>query len=133
MGGPEMPPPPAARKPPTSPGGSSIGFGGLGGLLLVYPHQAERLTAALERGGLDALVAASPENVAYVTGFWSLSRAVYPATEIYAVVARTGTALVVPTIDALAATEGAIDASSVFPYGRFVLDPGARPRELAEP
>jgi Xaa-Pro aminopeptidase len=99
----------------------------------VYPHQAERLTAALERGGLDALVAASPENVAYVTGFWSLSRAVYPATEIYGVVAGAGTALVVPTIDALAVAEGAADASHVFPYGRFVLDRGARPGEFAEP
>ena len=38
----------------------------------MYPHQAERLTAALESGGLDALVAASSANVAYVTGFWSL-------------------------------------------------------------
>ena len=99
----------------------------------MYPHQAERLTAARERGGLDALVAASPENVAYVTGFWSLSRAVYPATEIYAVVARTGTALVVPTIDALAATEGGAEAGQVFPYGRFVLDHGTRPGEFAEP
>jgi Xaa-Pro dipeptidase len=93
----------------------------------VYPHQAERLTAALERGGLDALVAASPENVAYVTGFWSLSRTVYPATESYAVVTRSGTALVVPAIDGLAVAEGAADADHLFAYGRFVLDPGERP------
>ena len=41
----------------------------------MYPHQAERLSAALEGGALDALVASSPANVAYVTGFWSLARA----------------------------------------------------------
>ena len=54
----------------------------------MYPHQAERLSAALEGGALDALVASSPANVAYVTGFWSLARAVQPATEIYAVGGR---------------------------------------------
>jgi Xaa-Pro dipeptidase len=90
----------------------------------MYPHQAERLTAALQRGGYEALVAASPENVAYVTGFWSLARAVDPASHSYAVVTRTGSALVVPGIDELAA-EGA-DADQVVRYGRFVLDHGER-------
>ena len=95
----------------------------------MYPHQAERLTEALERGGLDALVAASPANIAYVTGFRSLARAVYPTTQFYAVVTRTGTALVVPTIDVLAA-EGAADVDHVLCYGRFVLNrrgPGESP------
>jgi Xaa-Pro dipeptidase len=85
----------------------------------VYPHQAERLTAAREQGGFAALVAASPANVAYVTGFSSLIRAVDPATEIYAVVAPGGTALVVPTIEALAVTEGDADADHVVCHGRF--------------
>ena len=88
----------------------------------MYPHQAERLAGALDAGGLDALVAASPANVAYVTGFWSLFRAVYPATEVYAVVTRAGTALVVPTIDTPAVAEGAADVDHVLGYGRFVLD-----------
>jgi Xaa-Pro aminopeptidase len=88
----------------------------------MYPHQVERLTGALERGGFDAVVAASPANVAYVTGFRSLFRAVYPATEIYAVVSRTGTALVVPTIDAPAVAQSAADTDHVLAYGRFVLD-----------
>jgi Xaa-Pro aminopeptidase len=100
----------------------------------VYPHQAERLQAALERDGLDALVAASPENVAYVTGFWSLSRAVYPAIETYAIVTRTGTALIVPAIDALAVAEGPADADHVVAHGRFVLERGGRPpREAVQP
>ena len=54
----------------------------------MYPHQAERLTAALERHKLDALVAASPANIAYITGFSSLARRVYPTQETYAVVTR---------------------------------------------
>lgn len=85
----------------------------------MYPHQAERLTAALEAGGLDALVACSPANVAYVTGFWSLARAVQPATEVYAVVAPGGTALVVPTMDALAVVESDAAADHVVCHGRF--------------
>jgi Xaa-Pro aminopeptidase len=95
----------------------------------VYPHQAERLTEVLERGGLDAMVAASPANVVYVTGFRSLSRAVYPTTQFYAVVTRTGTALVVPTIDVPAA-EGVADVDHLLGYGRFVLNrrgPGELP------
>jgi Xaa-Pro aminopeptidase len=85
----------------------------------VYPHQAERLTAALERGGFDALVAASPANVAYVTGFWSLARAVDPAIEIYAVVAPGGTVLVVPAMEALAVSEGDAQADHVVCHGHF--------------
>ena len=71
----------------------------------MYPHQAERLQGALERQRLDALIAASPANVAYVTGFSSLARRVYPMLETYAVVTRDATALVVPTIDLLAVLE----------------------------
>ena len=98
----------------------------------MYPHQAERLTAALEAGGLEALVACSPANVAYVTGFWSLVRAVQPATEIYAVVTRGGTALVVPTMDALAVVDGLAEADHVVCHGRFAYDyaPGEGARRL---
>jgi Xaa-Pro aminopeptidase len=86
----------------------------------VYPHQAERLAAELEREGLDALVAASPASVAYVTGFWSLARSVDPTVEIYAVVTRRATALVVPAMDALAVVEGDAEADHVVCHGRFV-------------
>lgn len=88
----------------------------------MYPHQVERLTAALEQTGADALVAASTANVAYVTGFRSLARAVDPSTEVYAVFGRTGTGLVAPADEAAAiATEGT-DIDHVACYGAFHLD-----------
>ena len=52
--------------------------GTLGWRLADVPAQAERLGAALARRRLDALIAASPANVAYVTGFSSLVRAGLP-------------------------------------------------------
>lgn len=85
----------------------------------MYPHQAERLGTELERGGFAALVASTPANVAYVTGFESLTAAIDPATELYAVVAPGGTALVVPTIEALAVAEGDVQADHVVCHGRF--------------
>lgn len=88
----------------------------------MYPHQAERLEAALRRLGVDALVATSAANVAYVTGFRSLSREVYPATEVFAVYAKAGTALVMPTIDAPAFAAGDASADHVACYGRFHVD-----------
>ena len=93
----------------------------------MYPHQAERLGAELERQRLDALVASSPANVAYVSGFSSLARRVYPTQETYAVVTRDATALVVPTIDVLAVLESDVDVNHLACHGRFHLDvEGAR-------
>ena len=96
----------------------------------MYPHQTERLDAALEASGADALVATSAPDVAYVTGFWSFSRGVYPA-DIAAVYSRSGTALVIPTIDApaLAAGEGAAD--HVACHGRFFVNLAERADEHA--
>ena len=88
----------------------------------MYPHQAERLAAALERYKLDALVAASPANIAYLTGFSSLARRVYPTLETYAVVTRDATALVVPTIDLLAVLESEVDVNHLACHGRFYLE-----------
>jgi Xaa-Pro aminopeptidase len=87
----------------------------------MYPHQAERLAGALERAGADALIAASPANVTYLTGFRSLFRAVYGTIESYAIVTRGGTALVVPTIDAAAVVESDAHATHVGCFGRFHL------------
>jgi Xaa-Pro aminopeptidase len=64
----------------------------------MYPHQAERLTGALHGAGVDALVATSPANIHYVTGFRGLRDTLY-RTPQFAVFCRQGTALAVPAID----------------------------------
>ena len=88
----------------------------------MYPHQAERLEGALARLGVAAIVATSPANVAYVTGFRSPSRDVHPASAVFAVYTRTGTALVIPAVDAPAFAAGDVDASHVVCYGTFRVD-----------
>ena len=101
----------------------------------MYPHQAERLTAALESAGVNALVAASSANVAYVSGFRSLFRAVYPTSESYAIMTRHGTALIVPTIDAPAVVDSDADPTHVVCHGRFHLaldEAGAGAQRLRE-
>ncbi|HSE92730.1 MAG TPA: Xaa-Pro peptidase family protein [Methylomirabilota bacterium] len=102
----------------------------------MYPHQSERLTAALDEAGLDALVATTPANIVYVTGFQSLIQATYPGVELYAVFSRGGTALVLPAADAVTAAVESVDVDHVSCYGRLVLgearradDVGRRARE----
>ena len=96
----------------------------------MYPHQTERLTSVLEREGLEALIASAPENIAYVTGFRSLSQAVYRRTPLFAVFARTGTALIVPVIDVPAVAAAGVDTGHVLAYGEFFLDYHEAPGEL---
>src|SRR5687767_12083358 len=57
-----------------------------------------------------------------MTGYWSLSRAVYPATEVYAVLAPAGVALVVPAIDVAAVLASDVDVAHVACYGEFHVD-----------
>jgi Xaa-Pro dipeptidase len=96
----------------------------------MYPHQKERLDAALDTFGVDALAATSVADVAYLTGFWSFSRSVYP-TEIAAVYSKAGTALVIPTIDAPAFAAGEGAADHVACHGRFFFNVAERADEHA--
>ena len=92
----------------------------------MYPHQAERLDGALEHLGVQALVAASAANVAYVTGFRNLSSDAHPATEVFAVYAGTGTALVIPAAHAAAVAAGDEDVDHVVCHGTFQVDAAER-------
>jgi len=85
----------------------------------VYPHQIERLSAVLEREGLAALVATTAANVQYLTGFRSLTAAVFH-TPHFAVFAPRGTALVVPGMDVAPIVADAIAVDHVLCFGRFV-------------
>jgi Xaa-Pro dipeptidase len=84
----------------------------------VYPHQAERLADALERAGLDALVAMSPENIAYVTGFRSLTHAIFNTLE-FGIFTRQGVALVVPCADVPTVIADAIDVDHIVCFGEL--------------
>jgi len=47
-----------------------------------------RAEQVMEKHGLDALVATTPENVAYLTGFWILTSLRHRARQVYAVICR---------------------------------------------
>jgi Xaa-Pro dipeptidase len=85
----------------------------------VYPHQTERLTEALTRGRLGALVATSPDNVAYLTGRRGFTEGLYDA-RTFAVFTPKATALVVPAIDVPAVVAEAVDVDHVVCHGELV-------------
>jgi len=85
----------------------------------VYPHQVERLTAVVERRGFAALVATTPVNIAYLTGFRSLTQEVYGTGQL-AVWSPRGSALVVPAVDLAAIVADGIEVDHVACFGGFV-------------
>jgi Xaa-Pro aminopeptidase len=95
----------------------------------MYPHQLERLTGVLDQAGLEALVATTPANIDYVTGFRSLTQEVY-GTRQTAVFTRRGTALVVPAVDLASIVVDAVEVDHVACYGGFVADYADPPGEL---
>src|SRR5207247_8811869 len=103
----------------------------VGGALAVYPHQAERLTTALEHDDLAALVATTPANLFYVSGYRSPAPAVDRTTELFAVFAPHGTALVVPAIPGPAVAVELAAADHVVCYGAFADGVGERRDESA--
>jgi Xaa-Pro aminopeptidase len=99
-------------------------------------HRRQRLTAVLDTEGLDALVASSLENVQYLTGFRSVSHALFRSLELYAVFTRRGTALVIPYIDTTGIAAERIAVDHVATYGKFFFeyadDPGEIGRKVRE-
>lgn len=86
----------------------------------MYPHQADRLTEALDREGLAALVGTTPANVLYVTGFAGGLHAVRRSPQ-FAVFTRSGTALVVGHADVPAVVAERLGVDHVAAYGRPAL------------
>src|SRR5258705_3340835 len=100
-------------------------------------HAAARLTKVLDAEGLDALVASTPENLQYVTGFRSVAHALFRGLELYGVFTRQGVGLVIPFIDATGVSADGITVDRLACYGKFFFnyaDPprpvGARVREI---
>jgi len=91
-------------------------------------HHKARLTSVLEAEGLDALVATSTENLYYVTGFRSISHALFRGLELYGVFTRRGVGLVIPFIDATGVAADTIAVDHLQCYGKFFFeyadDPG---------
>ena len=96
------------------------------------PHRRARLLGVLEAEGLDALVATTPENLYYVTGFRSVSHAIFRGAELYGVFTRGGTGLVVPFIDTAGVAADAIACDRVACYGTFFFEYADPPGEAGE-
>ena len=96
------------------------------------PHQRQRLLGVLEAEGLDALVATTPENLFYVTGFRSISHAIFRGAELYGVFTRGGTGLVVPFIDTAGVAADGIACDRVACYGKFFFEYADPPGEAGE-
>ena len=91
-------------------------------------HIKARLAGVLEAEGLDALVATTTENLYYVTGFRSISHALFRGLELYGVFTRRGTAIVIPYIDTTGVAADGIAVDRLACYGKFFFeyadDPG---------
>ena len=91
-------------------------------------HVKSRLARVLDAEGLDAIVATTTENLYYVSGFRSISHALFRGLELYAVFTRRGTALVIPFIDTTGVAADEIAVDHVACYGKFYFefadDPG---------
>lgn len=96
------------------------------------PHQRQRLLGVLDAEGLDALVATTPENLFYVTGFRSISHAIFRGAELYGVFTRGGTGLVVPFIDTAGVAADGIACDRVACYGKFFFEYADPPGEVGE-
>jgi len=100
-------------------------------------HVKSRLTKVLDAEGLDALVASTPENLQYVTGFRSIAHALFRGLELYGVFTRQGVGLVIPFIDATGVSAEGIQVDRLECFGKFFFNyadqPGAvgtRVREI---
>jgi len=99
-------------------------------------HVRTRLGRVLEAEGLDALVATTTENLYYVSGFRSISHALFRGLELYGVFTRRGTGLVVPFIDTTGVAADGITVDHLACYGKFFFeyadDPGVIGRKIRE-
>lgn len=100
------------------------------------PHHAARLRHVLDAEDLDALVATTTENLYYVSGFRSISHALFRGLELYGVITRKGIGLVVPFIDTTGVAAEQIAVDHLACYGNFFFeyadDPGAIGRKIRE-
>ncbi len=99
----------------------------------------DRLSRLMDAAGIDLLIATTPENVLYLTSFYSLSHWLIANTECYVVIARhqlDKPLVVFPKSDSDLVAESGTHGLSLFPYGSFFIErsPGSdrlTPRDSA--
>jgi len=99
-------------------------------------HHAARLRRVLEAEDLDALVATTTENLHYVTGFRSISHALFRGLELYGVITAKAVGLVIPFIDTTGVAAEGIAVDHMACYGKFFFeyadDPGPIGRKIRD-
>jgi Xaa-Pro dipeptidase len=91
-------------------------------------HRA-RARAVMADRAVDALVATSPENVTYATGYANWTIYTFRDQEVYGIVPRDGPIALVAPIDAMDhLAQVPVDATRLYTYGAFytMRDPNAR-------
>jgi Xaa-Pro aminopeptidase len=86
---------------------------------------ADRLARILRAEALDAVLATTPENVTYCSGFWSLSQWIRRGPQAYVLVPAEGLAaacLIAPTSTLDLAADQALWVGEIRRYGGFQID-----------
>ncbi len=88
-------------------------------------ERQRRLRSELARSPFDVLVAASPANVTYASGYRSAAADIYPRHQMAALITMERCFLVAPCGEAVAAATAGVDPDDFFPYGTaFFESPG---------
>jgi Xaa-Pro dipeptidase len=95
-------------------------------------HVNARLTGVLEAEGLEALIATTTENLYYVTGFRSISHALFRGLELYGVFTRRGTGIVIPFIDTTGVAADGIAVDHIACYGKFFFEYADNPGVIGD-
>lgn len=87
-----------------------------------------RIKACMEALELDVLVATTPENVLYVSGYRSLSHWILKGTQVYAILARDqvqNPCIITPMGDTDMAGDLELITADIIPYAVFYMEEGA--------
>jgi len=87
-----------------------------------------RAKACMEAQELDVIVATTPENVLYVSGYRSLSHWILRGTQVYAILAGDQLqkpCIITPMGDADAAGDLKLSTADIIPYAVFYVEEGA--------
>jgi Xaa-Pro dipeptidase len=78
------------------------------------------ITSKMQAAGIDLLVASTPENIAYVTGYFSLGRKVIPAMPMFALIQQNGDVDVIcGRADVPTAIESGLSIEQIHTFGNF--------------